>query len=105
MIDTRVIENILFNEDIHKEKLEKIGFSFEVKEIIPPSPHPFGDKFPMLDERIIYNATIPSGAIIRERGSNPKYFKDVILNGEIIASIYHKIGQYTDLEKISCKNE
>ncbi len=38
MIDARVIENILFNEDIHKEKLEKIGFSFEVKEIIPPMP-------------------------------------------------------------------
>lgn len=99
MVDVKVIENILFNEDIDKEKLEKIGFSFEVKEIIPPSLHPFGDKFPMIDERIIYNATIPNGAIIKENESNPKYFKDVILNDKIIASIYCKIGQYTNLEK------
>ncbi len=92
------IKNILFDTEADKVELEKLGFSFVVKEIIPPCSHPFGDKFPMLDERTIYNATIPIGAIIKTRESNPKYFKDVLLNGKIIASIYNKIGQFIELK-------
>lgn len=94
------IKNILFDEDIHKDELEKIGFSFEIKEIIPPCTHPFGDRFPMLDERTIYNATIPNEAIIKQSESNPKYFKHVILHGKIIAKIYEKRGQFIELKKV-----
>jgi len=49
------IYNILLDRDTHKYELEQLGVSFEIKEIIPPYPHPFGNMFPMLDERIIYN--------------------------------------------------
>jgi len=91
------IYNILLDRDTHKYELEQLGFSFEIKEIIPPCPHPFGNMFPMLDERIIYNATIPGKAIIKESINNPKYWKYVMMNEEVIATIFSKLGQYTSI--------
>ncbi len=99
MNNEAIIKNVLLSDDYNsanKETLESLGFEFNIVEIIPPTQHPFGKNYPLLDERVIYNIIVPfKYSIIK----SSEYWSSIMDGDTRIFRIFHKCGTYTDIRE------